>query len=295
MPLNRILKIMMSTLRLLFIFSFFIFISAFQTEQCNHQEITKSLKKLQDCMNADGGEDEDVCYEFSSANDCVRKHLSGCFDEEDVDRSANETLGQIRKASTKLILSPSYQRLIGFTVSETDLDSLFATCPNMPGKKFSENLKPTLIYAIDLLQTDRNCTKEQINGVNTDFAGCAEKQKKNVQAMFSRRTSSRSSLSSMQSTICSVMEDTLGKCLRKPLPDCFSKREEVFLKTTLSENLKSSTKGIEKQAKQKLSGLSFSGCPVFSEQIIFSHSTTIGQLSLFPQMAIAAAIMMKHF
>ena len=45
--------------------------------------------------DGDGGDEDDFCYAFTSANDCVRNHLSTCFAEEDIDRTANETLGKI--------------------------------------------------------------------------------------------------------------------------------------------------------------------------------------------------------
>ena len=61
-------------------------------------------------MNGDDGDEEDFCYEFTSSNDCVRNHLSICFAEED--RTANETLGEIRKLTTKLVLNPQYQKLL---------------------------------------------------------------------------------------------------------------------------------------------------------------------------------------
>ena len=73
--------------------------------------------------------------------------------------------------------------------------------------------------------------------------------------------------------ICSVLDSTVGKCLRKPLHDCFSQREEIFLKTTMSKNLKDLMKaGIEKPLKLNLLGITISDCPVFSTQNIFSES-----------------------
>ena len=112
--------------------------------------------------DGDGGDEDDFCYAFTSANDCVRNHLSTCFAEEDIDRTANETLGELRKAITKLILHPAYQKKIGFTLSENDLDAAFEGCPNIPEKSFAENLKLSLFFlALTQLQLIRIAPKRK--------------------------------------------------------------------------------------------------------------------------------------
>ena len=84
----------------------------------------------------------------------------------------------------------------------------------------------------------------------------------NAKSQLSSRL--RSARGSYQSTICSVLDGTVGKCLRKPFPACFSERERVFLKTIMTDNLQNLFKVIEDLFGSKLGQISFSDCSVFS-------------------------------
>ena len=59
-----------------------------------------------------------------------------------------------------------------------------------------------------------------------------------------------------QSIVCSVLDGTVGKCLRKPLPAFFSERESVILKNKISEDFKNHFR-----TKRNIFG---SDCSVFS-------------------------------
>ena len=68
------------------------FSGAFETDQCDHENITVALGKLQECINVeDGGGDNDFCSTFRSARECVTKNLQECFSADQVERISNET------------------------------------------------------------------------------------------------------------------------------------------------------------------------------------------------------------
>ena len=117
------------------------------------------------------------------------------------------------------------------------MDSLYSACPNVPDKSYSENVEPKLFVALEAgVGTDDNCTETEVMKVNIGRAKCAKSEMENAKSQLSSRL--RSARGSYQSTICSVLDGTVGKCLRKPFPACFSERERVFLKTSMSEDFK---------------------------------------------------------
>jgi len=248
---------------------------AFRTDQCDHANLTISVRKLQTCLDDVSG-DDDICSPFLEANECVTNNLKECFIEDDLQRIAKEKLGGIRVASTKLILNPALQTAhLGFVLSEAEVDSLFSTCPNIPDKNFSENVKFKHFFVLEAgVKTDDNCTEDEITEVN-GLGECEKSELEKFKAQITRRL--RSARGSVQSTICSVLDGTVGKCLRKPLPACFSERENIFLKNKMSENIQNVFKVVEEDLiGEKLGKLSFSDCSVFSDsRTIFPTSSML--------------------
>jgi len=115
------------------------------------------------------------------------------------------------------------------------------------------------------VRTDHICTKEDINKVNIGSGRCLQSEMENAKAQFLGTSVRRGSI---QSTICSVLDRTVGKCLRKPFPDCFSNRERTFLRNTLSEQTQNLFKVIEDLLKSQLGQISFSACSVFSGSLM---------------------------
>jgi len=238
--------------------------AGFETDICDHGNFTASLRKLQTCLNAedDSGED-DICHEFKSGRKCVNNNLQECFTKANVERIANETVGGLRLASTNLILNPAFQKSQGFVMTEAQVDSLFSACPSVPDKSFSENVEPKIFIALEAgVQTDGNCTEDEMTKVNVGRAKCAKSEMENAKSQLSSRL--RSARGSYQSIICSVLDGTVGKCLRKPFPECFSERERVFLKKIMTENFQNLFKAVEDLFGSKLGQISFSDCSVFS-------------------------------
>jgi len=237
----------------------------FETDKCDHGNITASLRKLQTCLRAedDTGED-DICHDFKSSRECVTSNLEQCFTKANVERIANETLGEIRLATTELLLNPAFQKIEGFVLTEAQVDSLYSACPNIPDKSFSENVERKLFFALEAgVRTDDNCTENEITKVNVGGgAECVKLEMENAKSQLNSRL--RSARGSYQSTICSVLDGTVGKCLRKPFPECFSERERVFLKKTMAETLQNRFKEAEDLLGSKLGQISFSDCSVFS-------------------------------
>jgi len=240
---------------------------AFHTEGCDHKNMTLSLGKLEACLKAEHGtSNDDICGPFESTRECVISNMKNCFAEDDLQRIAKETQGAQRQAATKLLLNPSMQKAQGFVLTEAQVDSLYSACPNIPDKTFSDNVEPKQFFALEAgVQTDNNCTQVDISEINVGGGECVESQMEHAKSQLSRRLgSTRGSRKRIQSTICSVLDGTVGKCLRKPLPACFSERERVFLKTTMSKNLQNLFKALEDLLASKLGQISFSDCSVFS-------------------------------
>jgi len=234
----------------------------FETDKCDHGNITASLRKLQTCLRAedDTGED-DICHEFKSSRECITSNLEECFTKANVERISNETLGEIRLGATEILLDPDFQKIKGFVLTEAQVDSFYSACPNIPDKSFSENVDPKLFFALEAgVRTDDNCTENEMIKVNVGRAECEKLERENAISQLNSRL--RSARGSYQSTICSVLDGTVGKCLRKPFPECFSKRERVFLKKTMTENLQNLFKVVEDLFG--LGQISFSDCSVVS-------------------------------
>ena len=223
----------------------------FQTDQCDHGNMTLSLRKLRTCLDADHDtSDDDFCAPFESTRECVISNLKNCFPEDALQRIAKETQGTVRQ------------------------DSLYSACPNIPDKSFSDNVEPTQFFALEAgVETDNNCTQMEISEINVGGGECEKSEMENAKSQLSSRL--RSARGSIQSTICSVLDGTVGKCLRKPLPACFSERERVFLKTTMSKNVQNLFKALEDLLSSELGQISFSECSIFSASKINNATSSM--------------------
>ena len=250
------------------------FNSAFETDQCDHKKITEAIGKLTECLDKEDGDevnDEDICSPFRSGGECVKTNLRECFSENDVKRIAKETVADLRK-TTRHVLNSKIGKYLGILLSEEDIqkmNSLIAACPNMPEQSFSENLKATAFYALDIaVRTDMNCATDQIAKFNVDIGECHKEEVDNAIPQLSRRIQSGGNL---LQNICSVLSETAGTCLRKPLPECFSERESVFLKASMIED---GINGLREVIKQLGANgtISVSGCEVFLNENVFPES-----------------------
>ena len=96
----------------------------FQTDLCDHGNLTKLERKLQACLeemdySGDGG--QDFCFPFQSTRKCLTSNLQKCFIEDDVQSTTKETLGVLMKTITNVWLSPFYQKVNGFNKSEVEI------------------------------------------------------------------------------------------------------------------------------------------------------------------------------
>ena len=236
-------------------------INTFQTENCEHGELTEVISKLGKCLEKDSevGDNYDHCTIFEDGRECVTENLKDCFLEEDLETIVKNTLATIRNASAQLLLHQGLQQAQGFFLSEEDIDSLFSTCPNIPDKSTAQNVTSQKFKMLEAgVRTDKNCTKDETMTVNAGTEQCLKTETANFNAQLGR---SLTHLGSFQSAICSLLDKTVGKCIRKPLPLCFSQREKLYLKSEIAETIEDLV---------GLTGISFSSCSAFSSSEIIN-------------------------
>ena len=246
------------------------FTLAFQTDQCDHTEIIEALGKLQKCLEQEYDDDdgEDVCFSFRKAGECVKPNLGECLSKNAVERSAKETVADLQQTQVNLYTLVG----IGIGLSEKDIKkftSLVDACPNMPEKSFSENLKAKAFYVLDAaVKTDMNCPEDQITKFNIDLGECEKMEVHKALPQIGRMIQSGRI---NPPKVCSILSETVGKCWRKPLPDCLSWREEAFLKT---ETIRDGIDGLKEFVYQAGADgtITFPECPVFSTENIFPFS-----------------------
>ena len=237
-------------------------IKSFETDKCKHEKLIPAVTELGKCLEEDSDAGNDHCSPFEEARNCVTDNLKDCFLEEDVARISENTLANIRNQSTKLLLHPVFQQSLGIALSEEDVDSIFSTCENIPGKTQAQNAKTQKIVVLESgVRTDNNCTKNEMTKVNNELILCMEVEKEKAKAELGKGLSRRASI---QSTICSIMDKTLGKCIRKPFPFCFSDKENTFLKSEITDQMKIAFEAVEDLLGATQRGISISSCSVFS-------------------------------
>jgi len=243
----------------------FITISAFETAKCDHEHLKTAIANLDKCLEEDESDTDDICSPFKDSGDCVENHLKICFEEENIKIIKKNKLAAIRKVTTLFILNPKLQNYFGTQLSESEVDSMYSTCPDIPSKEYTENLTAKQFPELEQgVRTDNNCTLNEITDINVGIASClkleTEKAKTSVVSILTRQRSG-----SVQSRMCSVLDSTVGKCMLKPFKGCFTERERIFLNKELSETLKNNMKAFDELFDAKSLGFTLSTCPVFSD------------------------------
>jgi len=211
-------------------------IEAFKTSSCDHGNVTTSQMNLQSCVEstANSGND-DYCSPLQLNSNCVTKNLKECFSEDDVKRVALERVLIVKKVTKELMLHRDVQKSQGFSISEAQIDSAYSACPQIPDKSFSENPANFISWALRAgAKTDNNCSEAAIEEVNLGLGECQKTEMENANTQIKNmKYLSRS----LYSTFCSIMDETIGKCLRRSFPDCFTERERVFIRSTMKNDL----------------------------------------------------------
>jgi hypothetical protein len=160
----------------------------FQTDLCNHGNLTKLERNLQTCLeemdySGDGG--QDFCSPFQSTRIGLTRSFEECFIEDDVRSTLKETLGVLRKTITKVWLTPYYQKVNGFNKSVAEINSFFSECPNIP-KEISSKKGSKQLFALGAgVQTDNGCNKEEITEVNVGISECVNAELEKAKSQIS--------------------------------------------------------------------------------------------------------------
>ena len=247
-------------------------IYAFKTAKCDHENLTKAIREVSNCLE-DEKDHQDVCSPFQEAADCVTIHLEECFEKENVEVIKKNVLGGIRRVLTQLSNNPAFYEL--YSKREV-IYSLFYLCPGIPDRDYTNNLKRFQFISMEeSVATDNNCTIEQKSKISDEIDTCFTTETAKVKTLLTRRLSGNHE--SFQSRVCSILERTVGKCWStKPLDDCRSEREQDFHDTERLRSLNSHFKAV---GHFKVVGLSFSSCPLFSGAKNIASPTTRDPLS----------------
>jgi len=254
----------------------FFTVHAFKTDKCEHTAVATALVDLNNCKNVIDREtvtEDIICGPFRTIQQCISNHIDGCLDNLDVEKVTNQTLAQIRKEFAKVILE-SNSKYINNTVFNLLLD----TCPNVPDEDYTNNMKKNMFDVIEVLETDNNCTEDQIIKFNTDIPICLEKETERAINIFGNKNSYSTSYSTREA--CSVLERTVGQCLLTP--NCFSDRELLTLSKIMSKFLKEIyTLIITNVNTGSKTEIALKKCHAFTKENIFSASRMVQPCTAF--------------
>merc|ERR1712215_432088 len=239
-----------------------VFVDAFFTEKCDHGNVTVSLRNLRSCANEEGNENGDFCSDFKDKRNCVFDNMQKCFKNDDIEKEAKGVLAEVRETVTAVLLNPSMQEANNFYLTEDQIETMISSCPNVPDKSFVDNHEPQNIYGLHAFSTDKNCTNKDLKTMDQTFTKCFKDEAENAKSQLRNYISSRRG--SIQSSLCSLLYKTVGKCLRLKLPSCLSKKEEAFISSSYMSNIRDSYVAVEGLLHTKDSGISFAKCSIFS-------------------------------
>jgi len=150
-------------------------------------------------------------------------------------------------------------------------------CPNVSHENNTQDIQRTQFHDLEFLDSEKNCTKEQISKFNTDLPKCLDIETKNAIKIFGKKTSGSEYQS--KDKACSVLERTVGQCLLQPT--CFSERELLTLSKILSKFLKKNYVMviIDKNTGKETRRIALRDCDAFTKDNIFSTSNMRVQLS----------------
>jgi len=248
------------------LFTFCVFVGAFSTDKCDHGNVTRSLRDLHYCMDDNEIEDGDVCTGFQGARNCAFDNMKKCFEDDDIEGEAKNLVAQvknfqIKSAAASILLNLSYQKNKGFYLTEDEVESMFPSCQNVPDVSFVENLETMRISGLQALSTDKNCTNQDLKSTDYMLSKCFKDENKNVKKQRNKFMNSRRE--SRQSPMCSLLSETVGKCLNLTLPSCLSEREKSFIWFIYKKKLRNEFKALDDFLKTKKSGFTFSSCSIF--------------------------------
>ena len=250
-----------------------IFVDAFFTEKCDHGNVTVSLRNLRSCANKEGNENDDFCSTFKDGRNCVFENMQKCFKEDDIEEEAKGFLAEVKKTVSAFLLNPSMQEANNLYLTEDQIETMMSSCPNVPDKSFVDNHEPTGIYGLYAFSTDKNCTSKDLKTMDQKLTKCFKVENESATSQLRNYVSSRRG--SIQSSLCSLLYKTVGKCLRLKLPSCLSKREKAFISSSYKSNIRDAYDAIEDLLNTKDSGISLAECSIFSSS---SHPKSISKL-----------------
>ena len=257
---------------------------SFKTSTCHHEAI--DLVGLDNCINYDSHDTIDqneVCDMFTPRRECETKHLEGCFENEDVEEIRDQRFSQIRKELMK-----PYQN------HASSFNFIVGMCPNISFENNTQDV--TAFHALEFLDTDKNCTKEQLSKFNTGLPKCLERETRNAIKIFGNQTTYSSSADyQTEDNACSVLDRTVGQCLLQPT--CFSERELLILSKILSKFLKENYVVVihDINTGKEIRRIALKDCEAFTKDNIFSTSNMRNPVSSLMFIIGAVVLILSHW
>jgi len=249
-------------------------VDAFYTEKCDHASVTSSLENLLNCKNNYKTQKKegvvDFCHILQKSRECVFKNLKKCFKKNDIERTANKTVADIEIYAAKLLSIKENN-----TEGHKKIETFFASCPNVPDKEFIDSVRAEHVAGLNAVFTDRNCSKEDLNKWANDLQKCVDDKKEELQKQSKSMSLQKVSV---QESVCSLIDGTIGKCFNLPLPHCLVKREQIFLEKIIKQKLHEQFKIEDELIQSEDYGFSFAKCSIVSTS---NQATSFSRISSF--------------
>lgn len=201
---------------------------SFSTTLCSHEELDEVHEEFEVCIKSNLDE-TDFCSSFSVVDLCFPQEYGKCFPRADIDTMAFVQKATMRKALEGLFSEE--QSLVG----GFDSGSLFDTCTDIPTHEQAKETDMKLMIWLDHVTTDQGCSLGEIGQAHQQSTRCMKDQRrlieKKLQVIFLKRVN-------LQNKVCRALSETVGTCLKKPLPRCFTARESNYIKSSVAEEFK---------------------------------------------------------
>jgi len=199
----------------------------FNTDTCSHSKVLNIGSSYSTCIKNKTAEfPNDICFAFSAVKTCTQETYSPCYGDDAVaffySSLQIDIVKSVRENFPKLGFSPK------------DIESVFESCPEAPTKQETERFTAKNFAFLDFVDTDRKCSKEDVEKLQFGFGTCMKNGTANFQVELKSRV--KRARGSLKNIVCDTLYDTIGECWRTQFPTCFTEREITYFKEELSRN-----------------------------------------------------------
>lgn len=194
--------------------------AALSTDRCEHERLVDTITEMEACITQIGKE-VDFCEAHGNILSCSRRGLNACFSPAQVDAILRVQKAELRVA-TEAVFSPSV--FVDVALQE-QVSELLDSCYYIPSREEAARVQLKRLYWLDYVYTDKNCSLQEVGGVQDRLAACMDKQTVKFQA----QVGGIKTAISLKEKVCRIIDRTFGQCFRLSYPPCFSDRDTAYL------------------------------------------------------------------